>query len=68
MYKELAHGSWLNSVGTSRNIELYEEEILGRLDARQEWNELHVLTGGPALGAEVGGVDHHYGNGLIAFL
>lgn len=46
MYKTLAPGSWFNSVSTSRYIELYEQEILGKLDARQVWNELHTLAGG----------------------
>lgn len=46
MYKTLAPGDWFNSVSTSQYIELYESEILGRLDARQVWNELHAITGG----------------------
>lgn len=46
MYKPLAPGDWFNSVSTSRYIELYESEVLGRLDARQVWNDLHTLTGG----------------------
>lgn len=46
IYRALAPGEWFNSVSVSRYIELYEREILAKLNARQVWNELHVLTGG----------------------
>lgn len=46
MYKPLARGAGFNSVSTSRYIELYESEVLGRPDARQVWNELHAMAGG----------------------
>lgn len=43
-FKKLAPGDWFNSVSTSRYIELYEREILAKLNPEQTWNELHLLA------------------------
>ncbi|WP_336284202.1 hypothetical protein [Citrobacter arsenatis] len=44
-FRKLAPGDWFNSVSTSRYIELYEREILAKLNPEQTWNELHLLAG-----------------------
>ncbi|EPT5086711.1 hypothetical protein ACVUCS_003656 [Salmonella enterica subsp. enterica] len=44
-FRKLAPGDWFNSVSTSRYIELYERDILAKLNPEQTWNELHLLTG-----------------------
>ncbi|RAY51479.1 hypothetical protein DP186_24015, partial [Enterobacter hormaechei subsp. xiangfangensis] len=43
-FKKLAPGEWFNSVSVSRYIELYEHEILAKLNPEQTWNELHLLA------------------------
>ncbi|WP_237929960.1 hypothetical protein [Buttiauxella sp. S19-1] len=45
-YQKLAPGNWFNSVSTSRYIELFQSEILAKLNPEHVWNELHVITGG----------------------
>jgi hypothetical protein len=44
-FKKLAPGDWFNSVSVSRYIELYEHEVLAKLNPERTWNELHLLTG-----------------------
>ncbi|ECF2938623.1 hypothetical protein ZD68_06215 [Salmonella enterica subsp. enterica serovar Brandenburg] len=44
-FRKLAPGNWFNSVSTSRYIELYEHEVLAKLDPERTWNELHLLAG-----------------------
>jgi hypothetical protein len=44
-FRKLAPGNWFNSVSTSRYIELYEHDILAKLNPERTWNELHMLTG-----------------------
>lgn len=45
-YRRLAPGSWFNSVSRERYIELFRKEILGWLDPKHAWDELHALTKG----------------------
>lgn len=44
-FKKLAPGPWFNSVSTTRYIELYDNEILAKLNPEKTWNELHLLAG-----------------------
>lgn len=45
VYSKLAPGSWFNSVSVSRYIELYENEILAKLNPEKTWDELSALAG-----------------------
>ena len=46
MFKSLAPGSWFNSVTPARYVELFDKEILGVLDPRETWKQVHDLAGG----------------------
>jgi hypothetical protein len=45
-FKALAPGSWFNSVARTRYEELFAKEILGPLDPKTVWDELHTLAAG----------------------
>jgi hypothetical protein len=46
IYRKLAPGPWFNSVSVAEYDRLYQAEILGKLDARQVWDELHEMSNG----------------------
>lgn len=44
LFKQLAPGSWFNSVDKIRYEALYYGEVLGRLDPKETWEKLHALV------------------------
>ena len=44
-FRKLIPGEWFNSVSVSRYIELYEREVLAKLNPEHIQNELHLLAG-----------------------
>jgi len=45
-YKKLAPGTWFNSVSRERYVQLYDAEVLGKLDPNTTLAELCELAGG----------------------
>jgi hypothetical protein len=46
IFKDLAPGSWFNSVTPARYVELYAEEILSQMDPKETWDTLHEMAAG----------------------
>lgn len=44
MYRALAPGGWFMSVSKEVYFERFCNEILGKLDAEEVWNDLHILV------------------------
>jgi hypothetical protein len=46
IFKDLAPGTWFNSVTPARYVMLYGQEVLAQLTPKETWDKLHELAGG----------------------